>query len=85
MFVIFGFGKRQRPQGPGALRDCPRCHNTTRWNRMREFSQFTLFLHPHRALRPPRVRDLRHLHRLDRGVTHPQRDPHGPRRSALLD
>ncbi|MGW9826384.1 hypothetical protein ACUXNS_001378 [Brevibacterium pityocampae] len=35
MFVIFGFGKRQRPQGPGALRDCPRCHNTTRWNRMR--------------------------------------------------
>lgn len=46
MFVIFGFGKRQRPQGPGALRDCPRCHNTTRWNRMREFSQFTLFFIP---------------------------------------
>lgn len=46
MFVIFGFGKRQRTQGPGALRDCPRCHNTTRWNRMREFSQFTLFFIP---------------------------------------
>lgn len=46
MFVIFGFGKRQRTQGPGALRDGPRCHNTTRWNRMREFSQFTLFFIP---------------------------------------
>lgn len=46
MFVIFGFGKRQEPQGPGVLRDCPRCHNTTRWSRMREFSQFTLFFIP---------------------------------------
>lgn len=46
MFILFGFGRRQKHLGPGATRTCPRCHNTTQWTRMREFRQFTLFFIP---------------------------------------
>ncbi|WP_372507953.1 zinc-ribbon domain-containing protein [Mycobacterium barrassiae] len=46
LFFIFGFGTKQKPLGAGAVRTCPRCHNTTQWMRIREFRQFTLFFVP---------------------------------------
>ena len=46
VFFLFGFGTQQRHLGPGQTRTCPRCHNTTRWDRMREFRQFTVFFVP---------------------------------------
>lgn len=46
LFLLFGFGTKQKPLGPGEVRACPRCHNTTQWTRMREFKQFTLFFVP---------------------------------------
>jgi hypothetical protein len=46
LFFIFGFGTKQKPLGAGEVRTCPRCHNTTRWMRMREFRQFTFFFVP---------------------------------------
>ncbi len=46
MFFLFGYGRKQQQLGPGATRTCPRCHNTTQWVRVREFSQFTVFFIP---------------------------------------
>ena len=46
VFFLFGFGTKQHHVGPGSTRTCPRCHNTTRWERMREFKQSTVFLVP---------------------------------------
>ncbi|GAC52579.1 zinc-ribbon domain-containing protein [Gordonia amicalis] len=46
VFFLFGFGRRQQHLGAGHTRTCPRCHNTTQWARMREYSQFTLFFIP---------------------------------------
>ncbi|MGU3501689.1 zinc-ribbon domain-containing protein [Mycobacterium sp. C31M] len=46
MLFIFGFGTKQKPLGPGDVRLCPRCHNTTQWSRMRQYKQFTLFFVP---------------------------------------
>ena len=46
VFVIFGFGTKQRYLGPGGTRSCPRCHNTTQWARTRQYTQFTLFFVP---------------------------------------
>ena len=46
MFLLFGFGTKQRHLGPGDSRTCPRCHHTTRWARMRQYRQFTLFFVP---------------------------------------
>ena len=46
MFFLFGFGTRQKHIGPGATRTCPRCHNTTRWARMRSYKQLTVFFVP---------------------------------------
>ena len=46
MFVLFGFGTKQQHLGPGETRTCPRCHNITTWERIREFHQFTLFFIP---------------------------------------
>lgn len=46
VLLLFGFGTMQKFLGAGATRTCPRCHNTTQWNRMREFKQFTVFFVP---------------------------------------
>jgi len=46
LFFIVGLGTKQKPVGAGAVRTCPRCHNTTQWTRMREFKQFTFFFVP---------------------------------------
>ena len=46
MFFLFGYGTKQKHLGPGRTRTCPRCSNTTQWQRMREFTQFTVFFIP---------------------------------------
>lgn len=46
MLFLFGFGTKQKPLGPGETRTCPRCHNTTQWQRMRQFSQLSVFFIP---------------------------------------
>ncbi len=46
MFLLFGFGTKQKHLGPGAVRTCPRCSNTTQWARIRQFRQFSLFFVP---------------------------------------
>ncbi len=46
MFLLFGFGTKQQDLGPGGLRTCSRCSNTTQWSRMRQFKQFTVFFVP---------------------------------------
>ncbi|WP_068047333.1 zinc-ribbon domain-containing protein [Nocardia speluncae] len=46
VFFIFGFGTKRQNLGSGQTRTCPRCHNTTQWQRVREFKQFTLFFIP---------------------------------------
>ena len=46
LFFLFGYGTKQKYLGQGAVRTCPRCHNTTQWKSMREFKQFTLFFVP---------------------------------------
>lgn len=43
MFLVFGIDTKVRPLGEGQVRECRRCHNTTRWLRMRSFRQFTVF------------------------------------------
>lgn len=43
MLLIFGITTKQRELGPGQTRQCPRCHNSTQWLRMRTFRQFTVF------------------------------------------
>lgn len=45
-FFIFGYGPKQKYLGPGDVRTCPRCNNTTQWARMREFKQLSLFFIP---------------------------------------
>jgi zinc-ribbon family len=46
LFLLFGYGAKRKYLGPGEVRTCPRCGNTTQWTRMREFKQFTLFFVP---------------------------------------
>ncbi len=46
VFFVFGLGTKQQYLGPGEIRTCPRCHNTTQQTRMREFRQFTVFFVP---------------------------------------
>ena len=46
MFFLFGFGSKQRHLGPGETRTCSRCGNTTRWERVRQYKQFTVFFVP---------------------------------------
>lgn len=43
VFFIIGIDTKLRHLGDGATRECPRCHNTTQWLRMRSFRQLTLF------------------------------------------
>lgn len=44
VFLLFGYGVKRKYVGAGETRTCPRCHNTTQWARMRQFTQFTVFL-----------------------------------------
>ena len=46
MFLLFGFGTTQQDLGPGSVRTCPNCGNTTQWSRVRERKQFTVFFIP---------------------------------------
>lgn len=46
LFLLFGYGAKQKYLGAGEVRTCPRCHNTTQWSQMQEFKQFTLFFVP---------------------------------------
>lgn len=46
MLLFFSFGKKQKYLGPGEMRTCPNCHNTTQWTRMREFNQLSIFFIP---------------------------------------
>lgn len=46
MFLLFGFGTKTRDLGPGAVRTCPNCGNTSQWTRIREFKQFSVFFVP---------------------------------------
>ncbi|RBY86653.1 zinc-ribbon domain-containing protein [Blastococcus sp. TBT05-19] len=46
MFLLFGFGTKQRDLGPGGTRTCPNCGNTSRWARVRRFRQFSVFFVP---------------------------------------
>lgn len=46
VFFLFGLGTKQHQLGPGETRACPRCHNTSQWARMREFTQLTVFFVP---------------------------------------
>lgn len=45
-FLLFGLSTRLKPLGAGSLRECARCHNTTRWSRLRRYHQLTLFFIP---------------------------------------
>jgi predicted nucleic acid-binding Zn ribbon protein len=46
VFLLFGFGTKQKHLGPGQTRTCPRCGNTTQWERVRQFRQFSVFFIP---------------------------------------
>lgn len=46
MFILFGFGTKRQPLGPGETRTCARCNNTTQWAQLQEFKQFTVFFIP---------------------------------------
>ena len=46
MFFLFGFGSKQRDDGPGQVRTCSRCGNTAQWARGRQFRQITGFFIP---------------------------------------
>lgn len=43
MFFIGGVGVKTTHEGPGGQRTCPRCHNTTVWQRYTSFRQLTMF------------------------------------------
>jgi zinc-ribbon family len=46
VFVLFGFGTKQHDLGPGEVRSCPNCGNTSQWQRIRESRQLTVFFVP---------------------------------------
>jgi hypothetical protein len=46
VFLLFGLRTRQQDLGPGDVRTCPRCGNTTRWARVRRSRQLTVFFVP---------------------------------------
>jgi hypothetical protein len=46
VFLLFGFGSKERVLGPGAVRTCPNCANTTTWTRVRVVKQVTVFFLP---------------------------------------
>ena len=46
VFFLFGFGTKQRDLGPGQVRTCPNCGNTSQWGRVRQSRQLTVFFVP---------------------------------------
>ncbi len=46
MFFLFGLGDKLRDLGPGQVRTCPNCGNTSPWGRVRQYRQFTVFFVP---------------------------------------
>ena len=46
VFFLFGFGDKQQDLGPGEVRTCPRCGNTSQWARVKQFRQVTVFFVP---------------------------------------
>jgi hypothetical protein len=46
VFFLFGYGTKQRELGPGVVRTCSRCGNTSQWTRVRQVEQFTVFFVP---------------------------------------
>ena len=46
LFFLCGFGSTEKYLGPGAVRTCPNCGNTTPWNRVRVVKQLTVFFLP---------------------------------------
>lgn len=46
MFFLFGFGSKQQDLGPGAVRACPNCGNTSQWHLVRRFRQVSVFFIP---------------------------------------
>ena len=46
MFFFFGFGDKRQDLGPGLVRTCPNCGNTTQWSRVRQLKQLTVFFVP---------------------------------------
>lgn len=43
MLFIASIDTKVRTLGEGLTRECPHCHNTAPWHRMRSFRQCTLF------------------------------------------
>jgi hypothetical protein len=46
VFFLFGFGTKQQDLGPGEVRPCPHCGNTSQWVQVRQFRQLTVFFVP---------------------------------------
>ncbi len=46
MFFLVGFATKEQDLGPGAVRTCPDCGNTTTWARVRTVKQLTVFFVP---------------------------------------
>ncbi len=46
VFFLFGFGTKQQDDGPGEVRTCSNCGNTSQWARVREFRQLSVFFVP---------------------------------------
>jgi zinc ribbon protein len=46
IFLLFGGGRRVKQLGAGDTRECPRCHNSSRWERLRSYHELTFFFIP---------------------------------------
>lgn len=46
LFLLFGGGTRLKQMGTGEQHTCPRCHNTTTWQRVRRCNELTFFFVP---------------------------------------
>ena len=46
LFLFFGFGTKLKQAGEAGERTCPRCHNTTRWQRLESHRYVSLFFLP---------------------------------------
>ena len=43
LFLFFGIGTKIKVRGAAGERTCPRCHNTTPWQRLERYSYLSLF------------------------------------------
>ena len=46
IFLLFGIHTKVKQLGGAAVRACPRCHNTTPWERVRCQEELTIFFVP---------------------------------------